>query len=108
MSETTGFDTETISERRKVYNEGSRLFEQIHDELERIREQLSAREHRRLWKEIYQPEGYDVAELKGYVAWHGLIGSGIPVESPEFEIDLPGDQSLLKHARKKLEKLKNI
>lgn len=109
MNEPSNFDTPETSEEDRVFNEAYALGVEILNELDRIRNKIGRsgglREYERLFNEIFRPEKIDRSTLLSCVAYHGLIASSPP---PNLQTDLPGDQSVMIFAKRKLEELKQI
>lgn len=103
-------------EDRAIALEGARgLREEILKELKRFKEEVVFRngsihyaptpEYCELHHEFFFPN-VDRAKLSNCVVYHGLMGSTIPDWAEGFQIDLPGDESLMAFWRRKLAELK--
>ncbi len=111
MKKPTPPNTDNFKDRvevKQALEEADTLFDEIMAELDRIQEERGTRIHVKLFNEIFYADWMDRDKLIHYVVFHGLIGSSVPWGELELEIDLPGDQSLLAFARRKLEELKDI
>ncbi len=101
-------DHEDIDE-TAMYHESCQLGAAIAGELKRIlySEKDGLRLYMQLHMEIFHPPGVPDEVLMTCLVYHGLT-----LSSPSLEIitqiDLPGDQSLLVHARKKLAELQQV